>query len=260
MKIDIRLALSLLLGAAIACGDDTDGNGSSNGSGNGSGGLEITGVWASNFGFEETITDTTFNGTPIATFDNAANVLITRNPDDAEFNPGQFSRIVWTDVQGDFFHYCFVEFALPTLEDALASDATADASDPDAGGCGNFAWTRLRQGIGIRGTYESSFGGMETVTSTIWNQGLSPMRIADWSEEEGWVVTQNADDADFNPSQFNRIEFTTPEDGRSFYYCFVDFALESLQAALDSTATADDSDPENGGCGGQFPWTRLDPL
>lgn len=245
------IALSTL--TFVACGDDDPAE-----NGEGSGGLEIAGVWASNFGSEEVITEAGFNAADIREYDNDQNIALTQNPADAEFNPGLFNRIVWTEPTGDTFHYCFTDFGLDSLEAARAADTEADASDPDAGGCGGFPWTRLRRAISIRGEYESNFDGLETVTATVWQQGGAPMRLVDWDETENWVVTQNDDEADFNPGLFNRIEFTEPDASGSFYYCFVEFGLSTADEARDSTATADASDPETTGCGG-FPWTRLDP-
>lgn len=242
---------STLFAAALACGDDTD-------PATRPSALEIEGVYASNFGAEEIITDDAFNGTPIRAFDNEQNFLITQNPSDSEFNPNLFNRIVWTEPQGDQFYYCFVDFGLDTLDDALSSDASADATDPETGGCGGFSWTRLREATEIRGVYESNFGGLETVTATVWNQGDPPMALVDWSDEQDWVVTQNDAGADFGPELFNRIVYTEPDASGSFYYCFVDFGLASADAARTSTQTADASDPETSGCGG-FSWTRLDP-
>ena len=55
-----------------------------------------------------------------------------------------FNRIVWTEPDGGSFYYCTVAFGLPTLEDALNSTETADASDPETmGSCGAFSWTKL---------------------------------------------------------------------------------------------------------------------
>lgn len=267
------------LGALSACSDDNDGRADMGtalddmGSGVDMGGapdagssdmgtepgpLEIRGIWASNFGSEEIITAETFNGTPIRSYDNDANFVITQNPSDSDFGPDLFNRIVWTEIESGRFFYCFVDFGLPTLQEALNSQMMADDTDPESGGCGGFAWTGLRRAIEIRGEYESNFGGMETVTATIWAQGGPPMGIVDWSDDENWVVTQNDMEADFNPSLFNRIVYTQPSANGSFYYCFVDFALDTAQAARESAMTADDSDPENTGCG-MFPWTRLDP-
>jgi hypothetical protein len=249
------LATGLVFSAAAACGS---GSGNGNGNGNGSG-LEIAGVYASNFGSEEVITEGAFNGTPIRFFDNEENVLITQNPPDSNMNPDTFNRIVWTEPSGDVFYYCFVDFGLATLEEARNSTATADDTDPENSGCGMFAWTRLREAISFRGSYMNNFDGMETVTATVWDQGGSVMRLVDWNEDENWVVTQNPSDAMSNPDLFNRIEFTEPDPATgSLYYCFVDFGLDTAEDARQSTATADASEPEDGGCG-MFPWTRLDP-
>ncbi|HWP05218.1 MAG TPA: hypothetical protein VNN72_05725 [Polyangiaceae bacterium] len=55
--------------------------------------------------------------------------------------------------------------------------------------------------------------------------------------------------------KFNRWQWTDV-DGDAFYYCMVAFNLDSAEDAENSTETADDSDPENSGCGG-FSWTKL---
>jgi len=221
--------------------------------------IGIRGRYVSNFGGVETVTATAWKqGGPamhIADWSDDERWAVTQNDEDAEFAPGRYNRIVWTETEGDEFYYCFVDFGLRSLRAALESDATADDSDPENRGCGGFPWTRLREAIDLRDTYVSNFDGVETITATSWRQDGPPMRIADWSNEERWAVTRNGEDADFNPGLFNRIVWTDPEGDR-FYYCFVDFGLDSLRAALDSEATADDSDPETRGCGG-FPWTRL---
>lgn len=241
--------LGLMLGPA--CGGDDD-----PGPDAGTEPLEIVGVWASNFGAEEVITESRFNSADIVEHDNAANLLITRNSTAAEFNPGLFNRIQWIDLAGDTFYYCFVEFGLPSAEAARTSTTSADPSEPDDGGCGGFPWTRLRRAISIRGRYLSNFGGMETITATVWNQLGFTQTIVDWDEGENWVVTQSPE---LDPSTFNRIEFTEPGSMGAFHYCTVDFGLATADQARTSTRTADPSGLETDGCGG-FPWTRLDPL
>lgn len=221
--------------------------------------LEIVGVYANDFRGEDVITETAFNGASIEFYDNEANVLVTQNPPDAEFNPDLFNRIVWTEPADGRFYYCFVDFALESLQAALDSTNTADDTDPANGGCATFPWTGVREAISLRGSYMSNFGGTETITSTAWTQSGPGMYLADWNEEERWVVTENAEDAEFNPSLFNRIVYTTPDATGGFFYCFVEFGLATADEARNSTATADDSDPENAGCA-DFPWTRLDPL
>jgi hypothetical protein len=69
------------------------------------------------------------------------------------------------------------------------------------------------------------------------------------------VYGQLPDDDQYNPSKFTKIVYTEPVDD-SFYYCWVEFSLDTLGAAKASQATADASDPDNTGCGGSFPWTK----
>lgn len=224
----------------------------------GVGALEIIGVYASNYGSEEIITEVRFNGDLIASFDNEANALVSQTSTGASYNPGKFNKIVWTEPSTDSFYYCFVDFGLDTAAAAEASTATADATNPETGGCGGFAWTRLRRASEIRGRYLSSFGGMETITSTIWVQYGSPMGMIDWSDTSNWVVTQNDANAEYYPSLFNKIVYTETSTSGSFYYCTVDYALADADAARSSSMTADATNPETTGCG-TFPWTRLDP-
>lgn len=108
--------------------------------------IEIAGTWDNDFDGTETIDDTSwtsFTTVSIIEFDNATNVAITQNPPDDEFNPDAFSRVVWTEPEADGFWYCIADFGLATVEDARASTAMADDTDPATGGCGGFAWTRL---------------------------------------------------------------------------------------------------------------------
>jgi hypothetical protein len=105
--------------------------------------IEIVGTWESNFGGTETISSDAWGEAEIVDFDNEENVAITRNAEDAEFNPGKYNRLVWTEPEDDSFYYCWVDFGLDTEEEALDSDAAADASMPDERGCGTSPWTRL---------------------------------------------------------------------------------------------------------------------
>jgi hypothetical protein len=106
--------------------------------------------------------------------------------------------------------------------------------------------------IEIAGTWESNFGVIESISSEGWGDAA----IVAFDNGDNFAITQNADDAAFSPGLFNRNVWTEPANG-SFYYCTVAFGLESEEAALESTATADASDPENSGCGGAFAWTKL---
>jgi hypothetical protein len=109
--------------------------------------IEVAGTWENTgFGEEDAIDDATWSQTfgpamatdfVITSFDNATNTAILEDPD------GKFNRWQWTDVDGDSFYYCTVDFGLDSAEDAENSDKTADDSDPETTGCGSFPWTKL---------------------------------------------------------------------------------------------------------------------
>ncbi|RAL21536.1 hypothetical protein DL240_11810 [Lujinxingia litoralis] len=108
-------------------------------------GIEVAGEWATNFGYDETITEETWGMMLLTEYDNEADFAITQNTSDAEFGADRYNVVVWTPVVDDSFYYCMVAFDLETVEDARAIDrsADADASDPENGGCGGFAWTKM---------------------------------------------------------------------------------------------------------------------
>lgn len=253
----VCLSLALCMGLT-ACGDNNDNNDNDGNTPETPDAPEIVGVWASNFGSIESITENTFGGATIVAVDNDANFLVTQNAADAEFFPGRFSKVVWTTPQADEFYYCTVTFDEPTLEAARDTPKTADEDGVDTDGCGGFSWTKLtdkEQAIATFGTWKTSFGGTqgddETITTIKW--GATDIRAYDNTNR--WAVTQNAADAEFGPSTYNRLVWTPIEDG-VFHYCTVAFSLETEQAALDSEATADTDALDTDGCGG-FPWTKM---
>jgi hypothetical protein len=116
------------------------------------GALEIDGTWSSNFGSVETIDDESWSSESegfsssvrIDTYSNLENEVVTQNPDDAEYFPSRYSRVVYTEIADDSFYYCITDFDMATSADAQARNTVADDSDPENGGCGGgFAWTKL---------------------------------------------------------------------------------------------------------------------
>jgi hypothetical protein len=214
--------------------------------------LEVAGTWASNFGFDETISETSWGSATIVRYDNDDNFAVMQQPADDMFNPSKFSKVVWTEPMLDRFFYCTVDYGLATAAEAEASTKSADASDPANGGCGGFSWTRLAEPIEISGTFTSVWG-METISSHVW--GTATMHEYDNRKNE--AVTQFPEDDPYNPNKFNKVVWTEPSAGR-FFYCIVDFGKETLEAAKTSTQSADASDPSASGCGG-FSWTELSP-
>ena len=121
-------------------------------------------------------------------------------------------------------------------------------------GCGDAAENNDSGDLEVLGTFDTSFGSEETVTAEAWGSAA----IVAFDNDANFAITQNAEDAEFSPSAFNKLVWTEPATDGSFYYCTVDFGLETQAAAEASEKTADDSDPDNSGCGG-FSWTKLTP-
>lgn len=140
---------------------------------------------------------------------------------------------------------------------AVALSACGD-DDDDTNGDG--AGDTIEDEIEIAGVYESNFGSVETITNETWTMTGDDMtvvsKIDSYDNDARVVITQSADDAEFAPGTFNRIEWTAPAEDGSFYYCTVTFGAESAEEALTSDDVADSADPANGGCGG-FEWTEL---
>ncbi len=147
----------------------------------------------------------------------------------------------------------------------LAPDAGADATTADAGGDAAMADAGIDAAastIEIAGTYDSDYDSVETISSDSWkvvaSYGTTDSPIPTYDNDANFAVTQNPQDAQYSPGKFNKIVWTEPASDGSFYYCTVDFGLDTADAAAASDQTADDSDPASGGCGGSA-WTKLTP-
>ena len=114
------VVLCLILTPVLGCGDD-DADGSS--------GLEIAGVWKTNYDTQEVITQTTWNGSEIVHFDNETNVAVVQSPADAEYFPGKFSQLVWTEKAGARFHYCTSAFAPKHYPEEIVKFANTRGAD-----------------------------------------------------------------------------------------------------------------------------------
>ncbi|MGM0578436.1 MAG: hypothetical protein ACQEXJ_22110 [Myxococcota bacterium] len=129
---------------------------------------------------------------------------------------------------------------------ALAPSGCDD--DTSGGGPGE------ADGVEVAGTWDTDYDTTLAITADAWGEQV----LAGYDNAINVAVTQNPADAEFDPEKFNRLVWTEPAADGAFWYCTVDFGLDTEQAAWDSEATADDSDPANGGCGG-FPWTEMTP-
>jgi hypothetical protein len=136
-------------------------------------------------------------------------------------------------------------------KDETGAAGASSMSDAGAGAGGAPSEQPGDAMLEIIGTYDDNFNGVQTITATAWNDSA----IVGFDNETNVVYTQFPDDAEFNASKFAKTVYTDLKDG-SFYFCMVEFSADTLEDAKASTMTADDSDPENGGCGGDFPWTK----
>lgn len=118
--------------------------------------------------------------------------------------------------------------------------------------CGDEDTDPTPQGpLEIIGVWASEYGTEEVITIDRFNRAT----IHWYDNASNTLVSQNpADDAYF-PSRFSKVQWTELEDGR-FYYCTIDFDLESEEAARNSSSEADASNPAVSGCG-MFPWTAV---
>jgi hypothetical protein len=109
----------------------------------------------------------------------------------------------------------------------------------------------------IAGAWESEFSA-ESITSESWDMGGIVTAVVSYDNDTNWVVTQNANDAEFSPSAFNKTIWMEPTE-TGFAYCTAVFGLATLEEAeAAATDEADASDLDGAGCGG-FPWTFLTP-
>lgn len=105
--------------------------------------IEVAGTWETQFGGTEVIDEENWDYMSLVVFDNDERWAVTQNPEDSDFNPSLYNRIVWTPLVEDSFYYCYVDFALDDIDEALNSEAEADADDLEGEGCGGFSWTKM---------------------------------------------------------------------------------------------------------------------
>lgn len=104
--------------------------------------------------------------------------------------------------------------------------------------------------IEIAGHWDTNFDTTEDIDDEWWDF----MHMIEFDNDDRWAVTQNPEDNEWGADTYNRLVWTPIEDD-VFYYCTVDFNLDTEEEAMDTDATADDDDLD-GGCGGN-PWTEM---
>jgi hypothetical protein len=139
----------------------------------------------------------------------------------------------------------------PNAAGAGEAGATGNAGAGGAGGDGSGAPAPLE----LIGAYDDYVGDTVVGSFVITEDAWGSSALAAYDNAANIVYTQFPANDPYSPNKFAKTVYTEPANN-SFYYCMVVFSAETLAEAQASTATADTSDPEHGGCGGIFPWSK----
>jgi len=124
----------------------------------------------------------------------------------------------------------------------IASASFVGCSDDDA------------EVIEIAGLWDNNFGSQEDINSTQWGTAA----VVYFDNQNNFAITQNAADAEFSPSLFNKLVWTEVVNQET-WYCTIDFGKDTAEDAENTVNVADSSDLDDMGCGG-FSWTKLVPV
>jgi hypothetical protein len=105
--------------------------------------------------------------------------------------------------------------------------------------------------LAIVGTYTDDFGDTHTIAETEWSNSAGSFAISQWSNDEMWLVAQNAETNMYSPGLWSRFDWAW--DAEQLYYCQSVFDGATIDDALAGSADAADLTM---GCGG-FPWSQL---
>lgn len=223
--------------------------------------VEIRGRWHSNFGGTSEITNGTFLfGEEILQVNNEQNYVVTRNAEDAMFNPGKYGRSHWTEEDDGVFYYCTIEFDLDSLEEARMLVQVPDGSDPEIGGCGGFPWTRLEPPIEIEGMwlFDQEFDQeTELAIDSDAIAGARESAVVAYSNGDNRAILRGPVEPPEESERYSVMVWTEREEGE-LNLCWTEDSLATLEEAQASTKTADTEDLE-AGCGGG-PWIRAVPV
>ncbi len=217
--------------------------------------IEVYGHFEDQFGFAMGITTGTWGNAGIVSFNATDNTAITQLPADSEFNSGKFSRIIWTapDTNGEFW-WCTEAFAQDSADAAAAAPAIADATDPENGGCGDFAWSKASPTLEVFGAWTDNFDGAWQIGDGKWG-GWS---VVSYTNSTNRAIVQYPEDDEFNPGKYSKVFWTDIGEDGTWAYCTANFGKDTAQAADEGPESADPSDLDGVGCGG-FPWSRMAP-
>jgi hypothetical protein len=109
------------------------------------------------------------------------------------------------------------------------------------------------QSLAIVGDYVDDFMTEHSITETAWSFAGASFAIAEYDNDEMWMVAQNDEANMFNPGQWSRFDWTF--DGDQLYYCQSVYDGMTIDDAKNGGA---DSTDLAAGCG-QFAWSMLNP-
>jgi hypothetical protein len=212
--------------------------------------IEIEGRYHSSFTGTEAIDSDSMQqyglSSTVADYDNETNSMVVLSA----FNE-LYSKIVWTELVDGSFHYCEVSYGHETIEAAWAATETADATEPDMGGCdsvSDFPWTKLSPTIEIEGNWtdgESTFG----IDSDLWDE----QTVVSYDNAEHEAVTQNPEGGD-DSLKYNKVVWTG-FDGDTLHTCVVSQNEDTAELAESAAASFTTTDLAAGCNAG--PWTTL---
>jgi hypothetical protein len=135
---------------------------------------------------------------------------------------------------------------LPVADVSAAGQPGAAGQDSGIDGGGG---APSAEAFELIGNWIDNFDSPQIIDAATWNSST----IIEYDNAANVVYAQYPADDEYSPNKFSKTVYTDPKDD-SFYFCTIVFSADSLEDAKSDTAVADDTDPENSGCG-QFSWS-----
>jgi hypothetical protein len=212
------------------------------------------GTWLSNFGSYITVTpDAWYSVSPwgssvskIKTLTNS--MIIMQNPATDSYNPSKWSKVEY-HATADGWAYCTSVYDAPSAAAALEADTSTIYVPSNAEkGCNTFSHTKVTAfAMPYAGSWTTNWGQALTISATEWKEDDTTRVITAYGGN--YALMQNPADAEYNPSQWTKVEFHKVGDG--FGYCYSVYDGASATAALmkDTSKIYDSADADKG-CNG----------
>ncbi len=114
--------------------------------------------------------------------------------------------------------------------------------------------------LAVVGTWSDGYGDTDTITQSTWrvsgNGSDETDTIVSFDNSKREAIIQTPASAKYNPDTFSKNLWTQPTAAGDWWLCTVDYGEKTAAAALNTTKTADQSHPDQGGCG-SYPWSHM---